>query len=227
MAKKEQKSRKDLEAIVAELTAKFGESAVMKLKEAPRSDVDTIPTGSIAIDLALGVKGVPRGRVIEIYGPESSGKTTLCLHIIANAQKNGGVGGQTGEAARFHKGVAMLQAEKDIGGASRNRQSSDHRAQKRAGALDEFRGGHHCCGGDGHLQTEQEPELIQKSLAPVRGDYARPRRWRKRLDARAASCEEARHDAAGGIYERERTDRHRRRGPCRRQSCRLPARGRL
>lgn len=92
MAKKEQKSRKDLEAIVAELKAKFGESAVMKLKEAPRSDVDTIPTGSIAIDLALGVKGVPRGRVIEIYGGEATGKTTLALHIISEAQKRGGVG---------------------------------------------------------------------------------------------------------------------------------------
>jgi len=89
---KEQKSKKDLEAVVAELKARFGESAVMKLKETPRSDVDVIPTGSIALDLALGVKGVPRGRVIEIYGGEATGKTTLALHIISEAQKRGGVG---------------------------------------------------------------------------------------------------------------------------------------
>jgi len=62
----------------------------MKLGEAPHIQVDVIPTGSIALDLALGVGGIPRGRITEIYGPESSGKTTLCLHIIANAQRSGG-----------------------------------------------------------------------------------------------------------------------------------------
>src|SRR3989338_2214812 len=64
----------------------------MKLDEVRKVDVDTIPTGSISLDLALGVRGVPRGRVIEIYGPESTGKSTLALHIIAEAQKKGGVG---------------------------------------------------------------------------------------------------------------------------------------
>jgi recombination protein RecA len=69
----------------------FGTGAIMKLGSAQRQQVDTIPTGSIALDLALGVGGVPRGRIIEIFGPESSGKTTLCQHVIAEAQKRGGV----------------------------------------------------------------------------------------------------------------------------------------
>jgi len=94
MAKqKEPKSeRKDLEEAVEEIKQRFGEGAIMKLKEVRAADVDVIPTGSISLDLALGVGGVPRGRVIEIYGPEASGKTSLALHILAEAQKQGGVG---------------------------------------------------------------------------------------------------------------------------------------
>jgi len=93
---KKQKSTKtektDLEEIIAELKQKFGEGAIMKLKEAKKVKVTVIPTGSISLDLALGVKGIPRGRVTEIYGGESTGKTTLALHILAEAQKQGGVG---------------------------------------------------------------------------------------------------------------------------------------
>jgi len=90
---KEQKiEKKDLEKTIEELKQRFGEGAIMKLKEVKAVDVDVIPTGSVALDLALGVGGVPRGRVIEIYGPESSGKTTLALHILAEAQKQGGTG---------------------------------------------------------------------------------------------------------------------------------------
>ena len=84
--------KKDLEQAVDEIKQRFGEGAIMKLKEVGQVAVDVIPTGSISIDLALGVKGVPRGRVIEIYGGESTGKTTLALHILAEAQKKGGVG---------------------------------------------------------------------------------------------------------------------------------------
>lgn len=73
------------------IRTKFGEGSIMKLGETPRVDIETIPTGSIGLDSALGVGGIPRGRVIEIYGPESSGKTTLTLHVIAEAQKNGGI----------------------------------------------------------------------------------------------------------------------------------------
>ncbi|MCX8015766.1 MAG: recombinase RecA [Patescibacteria group bacterium] len=93
--KKEEKETIDekdeiLEATIKEIQAKFGEGAIMKLGEAPRVDVEAISTGSISLDLALGVGGVPRGRIVEIFGPESSGKTTLALHIVAQAQKQGG-----------------------------------------------------------------------------------------------------------------------------------------
>jgi recombination protein RecA len=87
-----EKASGDLQEAVDEIKQRFGDGAIMKLKEAGRVDVDVIPTGSISLDLALGVGGVPRGRVIEIYGPESSGKTTLALHVLAEAQKQGGVG---------------------------------------------------------------------------------------------------------------------------------------
>ena len=80
-----------VEGALREIQAKYGEGAIMKLGDARKVDVDVIPTGSLAVDMALGVGGVPRGRVIEIYGPESSGKTTLALHIVANAQKTGGL----------------------------------------------------------------------------------------------------------------------------------------
>lgn len=82
---------KSLETTLASLKKRFGEGAIMKLGEATGMKVDAIPTGSISLDLALGVGGIPRGRVTEIYGPEASGKTTLCQHIIAEAQKMGGV----------------------------------------------------------------------------------------------------------------------------------------
>jgi recombination protein RecA len=90
--KKEESKTEDLQEAVDEIKQRFGEGAIMKLREVRAVDVDVIPTGSISLDLALGVGGVPRGRVIEIFGPESSGKTTLALHILAEAQKAGGSG---------------------------------------------------------------------------------------------------------------------------------------
>jgi len=92
MPKKKTEQSGDLQEAVDEIKQRFGEGAIMKLKEAKAVDVDVIPTGSLSLDMALGVGGVPRGRVIEIFGPESSGKTTLALHILAEAQKKGGVG---------------------------------------------------------------------------------------------------------------------------------------
>ncbi len=82
---------KALETALAGLKKRFGDGAIMKLGDAQHMQVESIPTGSLALDIALGVGGVPKGRVIEIYGPESSGKTTLCQHIVAEAQKMGGV----------------------------------------------------------------------------------------------------------------------------------------
>jgi recombination protein RecA len=80
-----------LDQALGTLTKRFGEGTIMRLGEAHHLKVDTIPTGSLALDLALGVGGIPRGRVTEIYGPESSGKTTLCQHIVAEVQKRGGI----------------------------------------------------------------------------------------------------------------------------------------
>jgi recombination protein RecA len=86
-----EKSEKGLQNVVDEIKEKFGEGVIMKLGDVKKVDVESIPTGSISLDIALGIGGIPRGRVVEIYGPESSGKTTLTLHIIANVQKAGGV----------------------------------------------------------------------------------------------------------------------------------------
>jgi len=82
---------KALDTVVANIQKRYGEGAIMKLGQAGHLNVEAIPTGSLALDIALGVGGIPRGRVTEIYGPESSGKTTLCQHIIAEAQRMGGV----------------------------------------------------------------------------------------------------------------------------------------
>jgi len=87
---REENKRKALDAAFLQIQKKFGQGSIMKLGEAPEMKVDVFPTGSLSLDVALGVGGVPRGRVIEIFGPESSGKTTLALHMLANAQKAGG-----------------------------------------------------------------------------------------------------------------------------------------
>ena len=82
---------KALETVTAQIDKQFGKGAIMRYGDGmPRMSTESIPTGSIALDLALGIGGVPRGRIVEIYGPESSGKTTLAQHILAEAQKLGG-----------------------------------------------------------------------------------------------------------------------------------------
>lgn len=90
----EKDGKKDFRAIEAAISAiktKFGDEAIMKLGDKPRVDIEAIPSGSLGLDHALGIGGYPRGRIIEIFGPESSGKTTLALHAIAEAQKQGGI----------------------------------------------------------------------------------------------------------------------------------------
>src|ERR1700745_4221087 len=82
---------KALETALLQIERQFGKGTVMRLGEETRVPVEVIPTGSIALDVALGLGGLPRGRIVEIYGPESSGKTSLALHAIANAQKAGGI----------------------------------------------------------------------------------------------------------------------------------------
>jgi len=87
----DKKKERALENTVASLTKRFGEGVIMRLGDATHMQVDSIPTGCLPLDIAMGIGGLPRGRVIEIYGPESSGKTTLCQHVIAEAQKIGGI----------------------------------------------------------------------------------------------------------------------------------------
>jgi recombination protein RecA len=99
MAKKEDKKSEAMETkgdknvafAIKEIQEKYGDGSIMKLGDTRRVDVDVIPTGSISLDIALGVGGMPRGRVVEVYGPESSGKTTLALHLVSEVQKAGGV----------------------------------------------------------------------------------------------------------------------------------------
>ena len=80
-----------LDSALAQVEKQFGKGSAMRLGDKPVQEVDIIPTGSLALDLALGIGGLPRGRIVEVYGPESSGKTTLALHAVANVQKRGGV----------------------------------------------------------------------------------------------------------------------------------------
>lgn len=81
---------RNLNLAISQINKEFGNGAIMKLGDKPHSDVSVISTGALSLDMALGVYGMPRGRVVEIYGPESSGKTSVCLHVVANAQKSGG-----------------------------------------------------------------------------------------------------------------------------------------
>src|SRR6476619_1273086 len=83
--------QKALDAALAQIDKQFGKGSVMRLGDEVRAPIEVIPTGSIALDVALGIGGLPRGRIVEIYGPESSGKTTVALHAVASAQRNGGI----------------------------------------------------------------------------------------------------------------------------------------
>jgi recombination protein RecA len=83
--------QRDLDAAISTITKAYGDGSIMRLGDSYKVKIDVIPTGALSVDLALGVGGLPRGRVVEIFGPESSGKTTLMLHVIANAQKAGGL----------------------------------------------------------------------------------------------------------------------------------------
>ena len=83
--------QKALDQALAQIEKQFGKGSVMRMGDQVNTQIEVIPTGSIALDMALGVGGLPRGRIVEIYGPESSGKTTVALHAIASAQKQGGI----------------------------------------------------------------------------------------------------------------------------------------
>lgn len=84
---------KALESAMAQIERNYGKGAVMKLGDNAHLNVETVPSGSLSLDIALGVGGVPKGRVVEVYGPESGGKTTVALHMVAEVQKRGGIAG--------------------------------------------------------------------------------------------------------------------------------------
>ena len=90
MSEQNTEKKRALEVALSQIEKQFGKGSVMKLGEYQAMNVEAIPTGALGLDIALGIGGVPRGRIIEIFGPESSGKTTLALHIIAEAQKMNG-----------------------------------------------------------------------------------------------------------------------------------------
>ena len=88
-----EEKRKALEAALGQIEKQYGQGAIMKLGDTTKMQVEAVPTGSLSLDLALGVGGIPKGRIIEVYGPESSGKTTVALHMVAEVQKRGGIAG--------------------------------------------------------------------------------------------------------------------------------------
>ena len=88
--KNKDSAKKDIDSLLSDLQSKYGEGSIMKLGDARKVNVDVIPTGSFSLDIALGIGGLPKGRIVEIFGPESSGKTTLALNVVAEAQKKGG-----------------------------------------------------------------------------------------------------------------------------------------
>src|SRR5688572_1035575 len=108
--------QKALEAALAQIDRAFGKGSAMKLGSREAVQIETVSTGSLGLDIALGVGGLPRGRIIEIYGPESSGKTTLALHAVAEAQKNGGTAAFVDAAHALDPGYAKKPGE--IGRAS-------------------------------------------------------------------------------------------------------------
>ncbi len=91
MADEKNAKSKALSIAIDQIEKQHGKGSIMRMGEGPIKKIDSISTGSISLDVAIGIGGIPRGRVIEIFGPESSGKTTVCLHVIAEAQKQGGL----------------------------------------------------------------------------------------------------------------------------------------
>src|SRR2546423_1488116 len=112
MAQQVPDREKALELAMAQIEKNHGKGSVMRLGDEVRQPISVIPTGSIALDVALGIGGLPRGRVVEIYGPESSGKTTVALHAVANAQAAGGI-------------AAFIDAEHGLGPANANQLGVD------------------------------------------------------------------------------------------------------
>ena len=134
------RQEKALETALHQIEKNYGKGAVMRLGDRPEMNVDAIPTGSLALDAALGIGGLPRGRIVEIYGPESSGKTTLALHVLAEAQKRGGeVAFVDAEHALDPVYAAAIGVDIDsmlVSQPDTGEQARYHRCLVRSGAID-------------------------------------------------------------------------------------------
>ena len=183
--------KKALEAALGQIERQFGKGSVMRLGENANMQVDHIPTGSIGLDLALGIGGLPRGRIVEIYGPESSGKTTVALHCVAEAQKNGrhrrlyrrGARARPGlrqGAGRGHRQPARLPA-------GHRRAGSGHRRGTRALGRDRHRGHRlgRCAhparrdrGRDGRLVRRPARPHDEQAMRKLAGSISKSTAWR-------------------------------------------------
>ena len=189
MAAQTPDKEKALGLALAQIDKQFGKGSVMRLGDRPESPMAVIPTGSIALDIALGVGGLPRGRVVEIFGPESSGKTTVALHAVANAQSLGGIAAfidaehaldpdyaqALGVDTRERTGTRIPALARRIGQPPRARPGridDRHAAQPRDDRLLAVEQP----GGAGVAVRVGEPCGLQVEPAPRRGALERPRR---------------------------------------------------
>ena len=120
MATDSKEKVKNLEQALQQIEKQFGKGAIMKFGETEVQKVEAIPTGCLTLDIALGIGGIPRGRIIEIYGPESSGKTTVALHMIAETQKQGGMAALSTRSTRSILITRRLSAFRSTTCTSRN-----------------------------------------------------------------------------------------------------------
>ena len=125
---------KALEAALSQIDRQFGKGSVMRLGDEVRAPIEVIPTGSIALDVALGIGGLPRGRVVEIFGPESSGKTTVALHAVASAQRTGDLPQRLGHQPGLQPDVVVAHLALDLGPGHQGRHRVDHDQIHRARA---------------------------------------------------------------------------------------------
>ena len=129
MADEKQERGKAIEAALAQIDKQFGKGSIMRLGSREKVDIPAIPTGALSLDAALGVGGMPRGRVVEIYGPESSGKTTLALHVIAEAQRRGGMAAFVDAEHALDSTYAGSSASTSTTCSSRSRTAASRRSR--------------------------------------------------------------------------------------------------
>jgi len=205
------KARKEaLDATLDSIVKRFGEMSIMRLGDARHLAVEAIPTGSLSLDIALGIGGIPRGRVTEIYGPESSGKTTISQHIIAEAQKMGGTAAFIDMEHALDPVYAancgvdtekLLVSQPDTGEMAleiTESLCSGNRLGSSAGAKSGNRRGYGRCpyGADGTPDVAGAAEIIRRDQADEHdGDFYQPAAQENRCDVREPGDDHGRHGA--------------------------------